>query len=322
MKQYDLFISYKSTDRSMAEKIRAGLLAINPDISIFWSENSLSEIGKSDYADVIENAIQRSRNMVVVGSTVDNITSKWVSFEWHLFRHYQLNDNENFYNNLFLAIDDLDVKKLPGALQICECIKWFDFEKIHKYCGAKIVKQVDELQHGFELIRELFNNIGWKNSIFVTPEQLSEYESSIAGELSNVTIISHSLLQDAPGGALFNTVRRNLEKGVNYNYIFLNASQAFGILRRIYNGHSVEHRKYLKLETAEDSFWVLGNYANVTIYEFNNNRASEGFLRILIETSEKMETPVYLRMSESFVDNLWNSIEQYRMKGMIKRYGE
>ena len=76
------------------------------------------------------------------------------------------------------------------------------------------------------------------------------------------------------------------------------------------------------MEIAEDSFWVLGNYANVTIYEFNDNRASEGFLRILIETSERMETPIYLRMSESFVDNLWNSVEQYRMKGMIKRYGE
>ncbi len=322
MKQYDLFISYKSADRDIADKIRNGLIAINPDIKIFWSENTLAEIGQSDYADAIENAIACSRNMVVVGSSVENITSKWVSFEWHLFRHYQLNDNENYYNNLFLAIDELDVKKLPGALQICECIKYYDYEKIHKYCGTKIVKHVDELQRGFGLIRDMFENIGWRNSVFVTPEQLSEYEASISGELRNVTIISHSLLQDAPGGALFNTVKDNLSRGVNYNYIFLNASQAYGILRRIQNGHSAENRKYLKLEIAEDSFWVLGNYANVTIYEFNDNRASEGFLRILIETSERMETPVYLRMSESFVDNLWNSVEQYRMKGMIKRYGE
>lgn len=322
MKQYDIFISYKSTDRDMAEKVRNGLLSINPGIEIFWSENTLAEIGQSDYTDVIENAIASSRNMVVVGSSVENITSKWVSFEWHLFRHHQLNDNENFYNNLFLAIDDLDVKKLPGALQICECIKYFDFEKIHKYCGSKIATKVNELQHGFSFIQEMFENIGWKNSVFVTPEQLSEYEYSIAGELKEVTIISHSLMQDAPGGALFNTVKNNLEKGVNYNYIFLNASQAYGILRRIQNGHSTENRKHLKLEIAEESFWVLGNYANVTIYEFNNNRASEGFLRILIETSERMETPVYLRMSEAFVDNLWNSVEQYRMKGIIKSYGE
>ena len=84
----------------MADKIRNGLIAINPDIKIFWSENTLAEIGQSDYADAIENAIACSRNMVVVGSSVENITSKWVSFEWHLFRHYQLNDNENYYNNL------------------------------------------------------------------------------------------------------------------------------------------------------------------------------------------------------------------------------
>lgn len=136
-----------------------------------------------------------------------------------------------------------------------------------------------------------------------------------------VTIISHSLLHDSPGGDLFDTVESNLKQGIYYNYIFLDSSNAYGVLRKIYKGHSVSCRDHLILEMAEDSFWIFGKYANLTIYEYNNGRASEGYLRVLMESSKGVETPIYLRMSEEFIDSLWNHIEKYRMDGLIKQYG-
>ena len=285
---YDLFISYKSEDRDYAERIRDNLLSADSSLSIFWSENTIDKIGISDYSQVIEDAIMHSKNMLVVGTTVENITSKWVSYEWRLFRHYQLNDKESFYKNLFLALGDrAEVNLLPGALQICECLKIDDYQRILKFT---------------------INN-----------EQEVQDSTREKRDLQSVTIISHSLSQDSPGGALFETVENNLLRKIEYNYIFLDSNHAYGILRKIINGHSEEARKYLKIETAEDSFWALGSFANITIYEFKN-RSSEGYLRVSIETTKGHESPVYLKVSESFVDNLWNHIEQYRLHGLIKEY--
>lgn len=319
---YDLFISYKSEDRDYAERIRDNLLSADSSLSIFWSENTIDKIGISDYSQVIEDAIMHSKNMLVVGTTVENITSKWVSYEWRLFRHYQLNDKESFYKNLFLALGDrAEVNLLPGALQICECLKIDDYQRILKFTinNEQEVQDSTREKRGFELIQSMLDNIGWKDSIFLTATRLSQYESSIQEDLQSVTIISHSLSQDSPGGALFETVENNLLRKIEYNYIFLDSNHSYGILRKIINGHSEEARKYLKIETAEDSFWALGSFANITIYEFKN-RSSEGYLRVSIETTKGHESPVYLKVSESFVDNLWNHIEQYRLHGLIKEY--
>lgn len=319
---YDLFISYKSNDFKIANEIYVKLLERDENLKIFFSESTLDKIGNSDYMFVIETAIKNSKNMVIVGTNIDNFISKWVSYEWHLFKHYKLNDNEEFYNNLFLAIDkeNVDIKMLPGALQICECIDYRNIEQLYAYSFNNEKCKIIERQKGYSIIQEIFENIGWKNSVFVTPERFGQYEKSLDAELSNVTIVSHSLIHDAPGGALFQSVKNNLFKGVKYNYIFLNGSSSFGILRRIYNGHSDKCRQNLLLEISSDSFWALGNYACITIYEFNNSRPSEGFLRVLVESKDRGEFPIYLRMSNHFIDNIWNCIVKYRKDGSITKF--
>lgn len=166
---YDLFISYKSEDRDYAERIRDNLLSADSSLSIFWSENTIDKIGISDYSQVIEDAIMHSKNMLVVGTTVENITSKWVSYEWRLFRHYQLNDKESFYKNLFLALGDrAEVNLLPGALQICECLKIDDYQRILKFTinNEQEVQDSTREKRGFELIQSMLDNIGWKDSTF------------------------------------------------------------------------------------------------------------------------------------------------------------
>lgn len=321
---YDLFISYKSEDYKIASDIRKKLLEVNEKLNIFLSEVTLEKIGNSEYLRVIENSIENSKNMLVVGSNIEHLTSKWVTYEWSLFKIYKLNDKEGFYRNLFLAIDynNVDVKKLPGTLLMCECIDYTNISKIYEYTKGNSEKELRERQNGYYLIQQIFENMGWRDAVFVTPEKFGEYEKSISDELNTVTIVSHSLIHDAPGGTLFNSVKSNLLKGIKYNYIFLNSGNAYGILRRIYKGHSEECRENLLLEISDDSFWALGNYACVTIYEFNTNRPSEGFLRVLVESNDRSEFPIYLRMSELFVDNIWNCIETYRRNGSIFNFKE
>lgn len=317
---YDLFISYKSSDRDIAKNLLDKLLEMDSNLSIFWSEKSLQEIGNADYTAAIENAIKNSKNMIVVGSVPDNFFSKWVSYEWKMFKHLQLNDNNNFYNNLLVAGDSILYSDLPIALQMCECINLSDTQKILKYLTNHIDNTINETNKvGLKTIQGLFNEIGWVDSILLTSQALSEYENSISNNLMQVTILSHSLKEDSPGGALFNTVHENLKRGIKYNYIFLDEKNAFGVLRNIKRGHNDISEDYLILETAQNSFWALGTYSNVTIYEFSDGKAPEGYLRVMVQTYSG-EKAVYLKMSESFINTLWNNIEDYRVEGFIKKY--
>lgn len=101
---------------------KKNLLLRNSKLNIFWSEVTLCEIGNSDFSKFIEEAISSSKNMCVVGTDIENILSNWVQYEWRLFKHCQLNDKSNFYNNLFLAVCDIDPMNLPLPLQLCECL--------------------------------------------------------------------------------------------------------------------------------------------------------------------------------------------------------
>lgn len=318
---YDLFISFKSENCAYAMAMRNELLEIDSKLEVFMSEVSLDKIGNSDYSKTIEQAIQSAKNMVVVSDSLEYINSKWVAYEWRLFRHHQLNDKMNFYNNLVLAIRDINPHMLPTTLQLCECIDIADAKRLYQY-----IKDTDSSRYnnlvlkGFNKIYSLLEIIGWKDSLFFSAQKFSEYEKSLASELAAVTVLSHTLSFDSPGGALFSAVAENLSRGTTYNYIFLDASHAYGNLRKIYYGHSEENRKRLLLETAQDTFWALGTYSTVTIYEFKNQRKSEGYLRILVDTVSGIEQPVFVKMSEPFVDMLWNNIESYRAKKLIKHF--
>jgi len=226
---------------------------------------------------------------------------------------------------LFLAIDSsVDIHNLPIALQMSECIPIDNYKKIYSYTKnvEQDVIEKKNREKGFGIISSFLANLGLQNTLFFSPTELSKYESELSEELDSVTIISHTLSQDSPGGALFDTVEENLSKGILYNYIFLNSSQAYGILRKIRNGHTENNREKLILEIAEESFWIFGSFANITIYEFKKGRPSEGYLRCIINSNNNTEFPIFLRVSEAFVDNIWNYVEKFRMENKILRYGD
>lgn len=315
---FDVFISHKSSDRKIALRIYNELKRINPDISIFLSEITLKEIGKSDYTPAIENAIKNSRNMLVLATNHENFLSKWVNFEWRLFHHFQLNDRDNFHHNLITVTPNIDYSMLPDALQLCENIKTDDYETMYKYImnsgHEEIVKKAEERKSLF--LETALQKAGWGNAIIFSSKQLSVYEGSITDSLKSVTIISHTLEEDSPGGALFETVEKNLVSGIKYNYLFLDAQNARSILKKIYTNHSVNAQKNLYIEKTDESFWVLGSYANVTIYEYKD-RSTEGFFRIKIETVKDTYKSIFIRLSEQIVERIENQIEKYREEGKI-----
>lgn len=323
--EYDLFISFKSQDSEYALKLYDELMAIDKNLSIFLSSRTLEEIGEAKYTEAIEESIKSSRNMLVLATNTEYFSSKWVNYEWRLFFHLQLNDKDNFHHNLFTVTPTIDYSSIPEALQLCENIKITDYDKIHKYITHP---NQEEYVRNAEVRKTLFlenslKKAGWGNVIIFSSKQLSKYEESINDFLKSVTIISHTLEEDTPGGALFETVEKNLLKGIKYNYLFLDAQNARSILRKLYFSHSECARSNLLLEKSNNSFWVLGNYANITIYEYFD-RPIEAYFRIKVETSKDTYKSIFIRLSEQIVARIENQIEEYRERGEIsvQRYEE
>ena len=90
--EHDIFISYKNSDRNggltrdsqMAEELYQALKkkGFNP----FFSKYSIDESTRSDYVDVIDRALESSKILVAVGTSRENLSSKWVRSEINQFR--------------------------------------------------------------------------------------------------------------------------------------------------------------------------------------------------------------------------------------------
>lgn len=88
---YDAFISFKNKDatgqRTADSRIAEALYARfkGAGINAFFSNVTLFEFGETAYKDAIEHAIIDARVMVVIGTSLEYLTSTWVKYEWSSF---------------------------------------------------------------------------------------------------------------------------------------------------------------------------------------------------------------------------------------------
>lgn len=111
---YDVFISSKSEDYHLAEEVY-NFLKTN-GLSVFIASEELKKIGEAQYADAIDEVLDDSIHMIVVASSVCNIKSKWVKYEWSTFS----NDIKSGYRNgnlLTILSDNIELKTLPASLR-------------------------------------------------------------------------------------------------------------------------------------------------------------------------------------------------------------
>jgi len=88
---YQVFISFKNAcaegrptpDAAVARKVYEALRAA--EVRVFFSEESLAETGRGEYAKSIEDALESAAVLVLVGSCREYIESRWVSAEWDAF---------------------------------------------------------------------------------------------------------------------------------------------------------------------------------------------------------------------------------------------
>lgn len=86
--KYDVFISFKNTDpnggltldRTIAQRLHDKLL--DEGLNVFFSEKDLSDTA---FVDEIFAALDQAELLILVGTSVDYVTSRWVKSEWSHF---------------------------------------------------------------------------------------------------------------------------------------------------------------------------------------------------------------------------------------------
>ena len=117
---FDVFISYKSEDTEHAQKVYNFLQS--QGLRVFFSEESLPHLGKDEYHEQIDIAIDKAHHMVVVTSSAENVGARWVEYEWRLFMKEKLGFGKE--GNLITVIaGDMSIRQLPICLRNLEVIE-------------------------------------------------------------------------------------------------------------------------------------------------------------------------------------------------------
>lgn len=120
---FEVFLSYKNTDKGgnttkdacMAAELYQALM--KRGISTFYSGETLEIMGAARYKKVIDEALDKTQILIAVGTSVENLESQWVRYEWDSFSNDILSGLKNDKAAIFSYIDEINVRDLPRTLR-------------------------------------------------------------------------------------------------------------------------------------------------------------------------------------------------------------
>jgi hypothetical protein len=121
MEKIDVFISRKSADAPYARKLYEYLTA--QGLTVFEADHTLNKSGAANYVKEIDQVLSRTTNMVVLGSSPENLQSTWVEAEWLLF--LSLMRSGKISGKLITIITKkMEIDDLPPSLRAWQIIEF------------------------------------------------------------------------------------------------------------------------------------------------------------------------------------------------------
>jgi hypothetical protein len=152
--KYDVFISHKSEDESIAKELYK-FLQIN-ELTVFLADKSLNE---SDYKEQIDKALEDSKNLVAITTKAEYLESKWVKYEWNTFLKEILSDESEGteYKQIFTIIDNkIKRKDLPLSLRTLQYFYLSEYkDKLLSFLKKEIISEQPNKKLGQKILKEL-----------------------------------------------------------------------------------------------------------------------------------------------------------------------
>jgi hypothetical protein len=131
-----VFLSAKSEDYGHAKQVYEFL--VSSGVGVFFSEETLTDLGRSNYRKEIDRALEAAEHMVVITSSVDYLLSPWVEAEWGFFIN-ESRSGRKAGNLITLLVGSLQPSNLPASLRQYQALP-FDaasFSKLLRYVGLR-----------------------------------------------------------------------------------------------------------------------------------------------------------------------------------------
>jgi hypothetical protein len=134
---FTVFLSRKSSDAKMAKTIYDYLS--EHKISVFDSDISLDVLGKSEYQSTIDTVLEKAEHLIVIGSSIENITSSWVRTEWETFENEKRSGRKKG-NILVIISKKIKIENLPLALRQKQVLIFEEknYDRLLPYLGGLI----------------------------------------------------------------------------------------------------------------------------------------------------------------------------------------
>lgn len=125
MDKYDVFISCKSEDYSLAEEVYNYLH--DNYVNAFLAPKELRKLGTSEYREAIESALESAKHLIIVASDASFITSTWVKYEWDLFIDAKTR-GEKKGGNILTILQNVKLNEIPFSLRRYESFSLESFK--------------------------------------------------------------------------------------------------------------------------------------------------------------------------------------------------
>ena len=126
MDSYDVFLSYKSEDQLIAQRVYEHLISYGK--KVFFSCASLPEMGRDEYTDAIFDAMDKAKHMILITSDIKYVKTGWVKDEWEYFLG-EIREERKAGNVVLVLHDEMsmDKRQFPPQLRHKEIIKVSEF---------------------------------------------------------------------------------------------------------------------------------------------------------------------------------------------------
>jgi ribosomal-protein-alanine N-acetyltransferase len=289
---YDVFISFKNNDenggqtKDSAIAVKLYNYLVEKGLSVFFSNVTLEERGKSEYSVAIDEALDTSKCLIVVSCKPEHINAKWIRYEWESF----VNDIRSGIKSraeVFVFYDDMDITDLPRALRLKQSFNASDgnsFERLYNFinnflsdnnaANENVVMPAgkDDTFSAYDLMLKKLDEMSVFRETYYERECVSHHFRNIMDSDSRYNVFSiDDMVNITP--VFYHEIASLLENKKSVLW-FANVNEFVKYKNKIDNSinHDKETPLYLfvdyvySLKEFEDLYHFVQKYSNVTLF--------------------------------------------------------